>query len=188
MVLSGVLVAVDCSGSPPEPALPQSAPPPTPVERYMPLTEGFVYEYDLEGDTGEKGRMMMHVSRPRPGLVELDVAGKVQRLELAPDGIRHATGGYLLKAPLKLGAQWKGQFGTVKVVDIARSIQTPAGSFSSCLVTVEEQPSAATKRATSVFCPGVGLVSLAIEASVDGEYGSVTSILRSHGPKATGFE
>jgi hypothetical protein len=55
-------------------------------------------------------------------------------------------------------------------------------------VTVEEQPQAGTKRATSIFCPGVGLVSLAIEASVEGEYGSVTSTLRSHGPKATGLE
>lgn len=157
------------------------------VERYMPLPAGFVYQYDVETDAGETGRMMMHVSRPREGLAELDVAGKVQRLEVSADAVRHTTGGYLLKAPLELGAEWKGQFGKVRVASVTRSIRTPAGAFEACVETVEET-SAPPKRATSVYCLDVGLVRLQIEGELGEEAASVETTLRSYGPRPTEFE
>jgi hypothetical protein len=157
------------------------------VERYLPLPEGFVYEYDVETDTGETGRMMMQVFRPRAGLAELEVAGKVQRLEVSADAVRHATGGYLLKAPLEPGAEWKGQFGTVRVASVTRSIQTTAGGFEACVETVEEAQ-APPKRAISVFCPDVGLVHLHIEGALGEEAASVETTLRSFGPRPTEFE
>ena len=157
------------------------------VERYLPLPEGFVYQYDIETDAGETGRMMMQVSRPRPGLAELDVAGKVQRLEVSADAVRHAPGGYLLKAPLAPGAEWKGQFGTVRVASVTRSIKTPAGGFEACVETVEEATNP-PKRATSVFCLDVGLVRLHIEGALGEEAASVETTLRSYGPRPTEFE
>jgi len=186
-VLALASSALACSA----PAAPRAAvspgPAPEGVERYMPLPAGFVYQYDVETDNGEKGRMMMQVSRPRAGLVELDVAGKVQRLEVSPDAVSHATGGFLLKAPLELGAEWKGQFGTVRVASVTRAIQTPAGAFQACVETVEE---AATppKRATSVYCLDVGLVQLHIEGELGEEAGSVETTLRSYGPRPTEFQ
>ena len=157
-------------------------------ERYMPARDGFVYEYDVETDTGEKGRVMVQVTRPRPDMAELNIAGKVQRLEMSADAVRHATGGYLLKAPLEVGAQWKGQFGKVRIASISRSIQVPAGQFTDCIETVEEATLPTPKRATSVFCRDVGMVSLRIEGELGDEAGSVGTLLRSYGPRATGFE
>jgi len=157
------------------------------VERYLPLPDGFVYEYDVDTDSGEKGRMMMQVSRPREGLVELAVAGKVQRLEVSSDAVEHATGGYLLKAPLQPSAEWKGQFGTVRVASIDRAISTPAGGFKACVETIEESL-APPKRATSVYCLDVGLVSLHIEGALGEEAVSVATTLRSFGPRPTEFE
>ena len=183
--LFGLMLA--CSAPATTPAAAPPAPAAEGVERYMPLPAGFVYQYDVETDAGETGRMMMQVSRPRAGLVELDVAGKVQRLEVSPDAVSHVTGGYLLKAPLELGAEWKGQFGTVRVASVTRAIQTPAGAFDACVETVEE---AATppKRATSVYCLDVGLVRLHIEGELGTEAGSVETTLRSYGPRPTEFE
>jgi hypothetical protein len=184
-------LACPISGCSPGAATTAKAPPPAllqGVERFLPLQDEFVYQYDVAADNGESGRMMVHISRPRPGLAELDVAGKIQRLELSPDAVRHATGGFLLKGPLGVGAQWKGQFGQVSVVSITRSIQTPAGSFNDCVETVEEASVPTPKRATSVFCRDVGLVSLRIEGALDGDEASVSTLLRSYGPRATGFE
>lgn len=158
------------------------------VARYMPLQEGYVYQYDVETDMGETGRMMIAVSLPRAGLAELNIAGKVQRLEITADAVRHATGGYLLKAPLQVGSQWKGQFGLVRLTRTDRSIQTPAGAFQNCIETVEDSSAPAAKRATSVFCPDVGMVQLTIEGALDGEAASVSTTLRSFGPRATGNE
>ena len=183
------LLAFTCAcGSPAE----ATSPAPTKaraegVERYLPLPDGFVYEYDVETDSGEKGRMMMQASRPRAGLAELAVAGKVQRLEVSSDAVRHSTGGYLLKAPLEPGAEWKGQFGTVRVASIDRAIRTPAGGFQSCIETIEETL-APPKRATSIYCPDVGLVSLHIEGELGEEAGSVATTLRSYGPSPTEFQ
>ncbi len=184
-MLTGVAVA--CQPEPPAKAAP-AARPVQGLEVYMPLYDGFVYQYDVETDTGETGRMMVQVSRPRPGLAELNVAGKVQRLEVSPAAVVHATGGYLLRAPLQEGAEYKGQFGTVRVVSVSRTIRTPAGDFAGCIETVEEASLPTPKRATSIFCPKVGLVALDIEGALEGESASVATRLRSYGPMATGNE
>ena len=186
--LSALLSMVGCS------APPKTKAPPVPVqvigglELYMPARDGFVYEYDVETDSGDKGRMMVQVTRPRPDMAELNVAGKVQRLEMSKDAVRHATGGYLLKAPLEVGAEWKGQFGKVRVNSTWRAVQVPAGNFKDCVETIEEASMPTPKRATSVFCPDVGLVSLYIEGALGEEAASVGTLLRSYGPSATGFE
>lgn len=189
MTTCTVAVAVFGCGQPQAEAPPPSAPAVVGgVASYMPLQEGYIYQYDVETDVGETGRMMIAVSRPRPGLVELEIAGKVQRLEISPDAVRYATGGYLLKAPLSVGSQWKGQFGQVRVTSTDRNIETPAGSFHGCIETVEDATMPVAKRATSVFCRDVGMVLLSIEGALDGEAASVQTTLRSFGPRATGNE
>jgi hypothetical protein len=100
----------------------------------------------------------------------------------------HATGGFLLRTPLEEGAEYKGQFGQVRIVSVSRSITTPAGSFAGCVETVEEASLPTPKRATSIFCPKVGLVALDIEGALEGEAASVATRLRSFGPVATGNE
>jgi len=153
-------------------------------ERYLPLVHDTVFAYETSSEaTGETGVLMMSVARPRSGLAEIKIGSRIQRLDLVADGIRHATGGYLLKAPLAVGSRYKGQFGEVRITTLDRSVQVPAGKFEGCLETVEETQVPAAKRATTVFCPDVGIVILVAEGTSDGEYTVERAQLRSHGPR-----
>jgi hypothetical protein len=153
-------------------------------ERYLPLVHDTVFAYETSSEaTGETGVLMMSVARPRADLAEIKIGSRIQRLDLVQDGIRHATGGYLLKAPLAVGSRFKGQFGEVKITTLDRAVEVPAGKFVGCLETVEETQVPAPKRATTVFCPGVGIVILVAEGTSDGEYTVERAQLRSHGPR-----
>ena len=84
------------------------------VGRFLPLTDQTVLSYETKDeDTGERGTIILQVSRRSSGGVELNDGGRVTRLELAPDGVRYSTGGYWLKAPLEVGACWQGKTGKV---------------------------------------------------------------------------
>jgi len=163
---------------------PVAASDPLAPERYLPLVDDTVFAYETSSEaTGESGVLMMAVRRERPERAEVKIGGRIQRLDIAPDGIRHASGGYLLKPPLKVGAEFRGQFGTVKVTTLERSVEVPAGKFTGCLETVEETRAPVPKRATTVFCPEVGIVMLVAEGTSDGEYTVERAVLRSHGPR-----
>ncbi|HLV22188.1 MAG TPA: hypothetical protein VKZ49_14945 [Polyangiaceae bacterium] len=151
------------------------------LERYLPLPHDTVYVYDTLTETGDAGVLIMRVRRTRPGVAELGVAGRARRLELSADAIAHATGGYLLKAPLELGRQYQGSSGTVRITAVDRAIQVPAGSFLGCLETVEQSPSP-PRSITTIFCPHVGIVQLDVSAEVEGELSQETATLKSFGP------
>ena len=154
------------------------------MARYLPLVDNTVYAYVTQAEgVAEQGVLMLAIKRPRPESVELSIGGRVQRLEIASDGVRHATGGWLLKAPLSAGARWKGSFGEVRVSSLDRAIEVPAGRFKGCLETVEEVQAPVPKRATTVFCPEVGIVLLQVEGTIEGEYGVERAALRSYGPR-----
>jgi hypothetical protein len=155
------------------------------VERLLPLEDKSVLSYEtvLE-QTGESGLLTIEVSRRSGNLVELRAAGRTQLLEIAADGVRHATGGYLLKKPLTKGAEFKGEFGRVRITETARTIRVPAGAFENCLETVEEaESSTGAQRSTKIFCPAVGMVWMQQEASSGGEYLLERASLRSFGPR-----
>jgi hypothetical protein len=182
LLISG---AIGCGGSAAS-ATPKPAAPTDPLapERYLPLVDDTVFAYETSSEaTGERGVLMMAVRRPRPDRAEIAIGGRIQRLDLGPDGIRQASGGYLLKPPLATGAQFRGQFGEVKVTTLDRAVEVPAGKFTGCLETVEETRSPVPKRATTVFCPEVGIVMLVAEGTSDGEYTVERAVLRSHGPR-----
>jgi hypothetical protein len=151
------------------------------VQRYLPLEQGSVMSYDTRRESsGETGVLILRVNRPRPELVEL-IGARIERLDLTPDAVAYATGGYLLKAPLAVGASWRGRMGTVRVVSADKQLEVPAGRFSGCLETVEEA-AAQKARVTTVFCPDVGIVSIDAEGEIDGAYDKESARLRYHGP------
>lgn len=155
----------------------------TDVERFLPFEPNTVSAFETRSEnSGEKGVLMMQITRPRPDAVELDVGGKIQRLTIVAEGAQLTEGGWLLKAPLAEGATFKGQFGEVRITNMNRSIQVPAGNFEGCVETVEESQ-VAGRRVTTVFCPKVGIVSLEAEGKLGKEYGRQTAVLKSHGPK-----
>lgn len=175
--------AAACGGAAPKAAAAPKAPPELDALHYMPLNDNFVFAYETSSeDTAERGVLMIHVHKPREGMVELGTGNRIQRLEVKPDGIRHATGGYLLKSPLRPGQHWKGQFGDVSVITSNRAIQVAAGKFSACLETLEQATIPVPKKVRTVFCPNVGIVLLEAEGLANGSYTHESASLRSYGP------
>jgi hypothetical protein len=117
-------------------------------------------------------------------MAELKVAGNIFRRYISADGVQAPGGGYVLKAPLGPDAEWKGEFGEVSVKSMSRSIKVPAGEFGNCLETLESADTPAyTKTATTVFCPGIGMVYYLVEGEQSGAKVSQKLELKSFGPR-----
>ena len=162
----------------------------TELTRFVPFTNDTVLSYETYiEDTNEHGIAVFEIKRPRPELAELSIAGQVRkRYYFEPAGVRSAQGGYLLKSPLALNAKWTGDDGEVTVSKVDQSIDVPAGKFSGCLETVEQAKLAtATRKTTTVFCPGVGIALLQIEAEEAGTSVLQRLTLKSFGPRFTGL-
>jgi hypothetical protein len=187
--IAGVcLLAVACGGSQPAPAAPKKAAATTEVERYLPLEHDTVLSFaTFSEQSPEQGLLVIEISRPRPDMVELKVAGRIQRLLLEADGVKSADGGYLLKTPLTKDATFTGNFGPVKITDVAKSIKVPAGTFANCIETVEEATiETIHKKTTTVYCPGIGITMRQTEAA-NAEQSVMDRIeLKSHGPRFRG--
>ncbi|MGC4091773.1 MAG: hypothetical protein QM756_28600 [Polyangiaceae bacterium] len=174
--------------SAPKPPPPKPVPMPvasSAVARYLPLLDATVLAFDsLAEQSGDKGLLVLEIRRPRPNMAELSVAGRVRRLEIDDSGVRHATGGYLLKPPLELHAKFPGDFGMVEITAVDKAVSVPAGNFSGCVETTEELNGADFhKRTVTSFCPDVGIVARRTEAESN-EGNAVESLkLRSHGPR-----
>ncbi|MBN1605227.1 MAG: hypothetical protein JW940_01265 [Polyangiaceae bacterium] len=155
------------------------------LSRYFPLTDNTVYTYQTRNEeTGESGLLMLEISRPRTELAELRVAGRVRRLEIRGDAIRYANGGAVLARPIRKGSRWFGQDGPVEVTAVNVTAKVPAGRYIGCIETQESggHPEAG-RRTTTVYCPNVGIVKLAIEASSQGELVTEVAELMAFGPR-----
>jgi hypothetical protein len=181
-----VLVALSGCGSKEEPKAPDGSigGPVTDVQRLFPLEHNTVFSYVTTAGDGTTGIYVIEVRRPRSTMAELKVAGNVFRRYLSADGVQAPGGGYVLHSPLGEGAEWKGEFGNVRVTSMSRSIKVPAGEFGNCVETVEEAETPAyTKTATTVFCPGIGMVYYMVEGEQSGAKVSQKLELKSFGPR-----
>jgi hypothetical protein len=166
-----VLLALPGCGGEPQAKSPDGTVggPVTDVQRLFPLEHNTVFAYVTTDEAGTTGIYVMEISRPRSTMAELKVASKVYRRYLNADGIQAPGGGFVLRSPLTPEAAWKGEFGEVRVKSMSRSIKVPAGNFGNCVETFESAETPAyTKVATSVFCPGVGMVFYQVEAEQNG--------------------
>lgn len=180
-VLLVTALLASCGAAPPAAPESQAAGPTSELSRYLPLEHDTVLAFDTNiEESGETGVLMLRVARKSGNLVELGVGGRVQRLELMPGAIRNLDGGFLLKAPLTVGATWPGMAGTVRVTATDKKVEVPAGRFEGCVETVEEKTlPGGFKRITTDFCPGVGIVVLDVEAAAGAEQARETARLRS---------
>lgn len=166
-------------------AAPSAAPPPTnrvetKVARYLPLPADFVYTYDTYSDGQLVGSLWMQIDHPREGRVDLKMGSRVTHLELQPDGVSDITGGWLLKAPLQVGAEFQGKNGKVRITRAEVAIETKAGSFQGCIETQEEAGGVeASSRVTTLYCPDVGIVQLDIMTQEGNELIEERAVLRS---------
>jgi hypothetical protein len=158
--------------------------PVTDVQRLYPLEHNTVFSYVTTDENGQTGIYVIEVGRPRATMAELKVAGNVFRRYISADGIQVADGGYVLRSPLTEDSEWKGEFGEVSVKSMSRSIKVPAGDFGNCVETEESADTTAfTKTATSVFCPGIGMVFYEVKGEQSGVKVSQRLELKSFGPR-----
>jgi hypothetical protein len=184
--VSIVALGAACATAPAGPPKAAPAAAQNDLTRYLPLENDTVLSYATYiEDTNERGLAVFEIKRPRPELAELSLAGQVRkRYYFEPGGVRSSQGGYLLKLPLEQNAEWRGDDGNVKVTNVNLSVDVPAGKFSGCLQTVEDARfGAATRKTTTVFCPGIGITVLEIDAEQEGMSVSQRLDLKSFGPR-----
>jgi hypothetical protein len=155
------------------------------LERYLPLEDGTVFSYDTQSEQrNAHGLLIVQVSRPRTGRVDLRMGSRTERLQFVPDGIAYVEGGYLLKVPLAKGSSWRSRTGMVHIESTDETASVPAGKFEGCLRTVEEVKDAGlTRTVSSVYCPHVGLVMVDVNGMTPDGPDRETAVLRSFGPR-----
>ena len=188
IVLWLLLAAASAACAPTPAAAPSAAPAvaANDLTRFLPLENDTVFSYATYiEETNERGLAVFEIKRPRPELAELSLAGQVRkRYYFEPGGVRSSQGGYLLKLPLEQNAEWRGDDGIVKVTNVNLSVDVPAGKFSGCVQTVEDaRLGAATRKTTTVFCPGVGITVLEINAEQEGMSVLQRLSLKAFGPR-----
>ncbi|RMG10707.1 MAG: hypothetical protein D6729_19180 [Deltaproteobacteria bacterium] len=78
--------------------------------------------------------------------------------EVRPGGLfLPAHGAWLLPWPLEVGRRWRTAGGEARVVETGARMDTPAGTFSGCVV-IEAAPPEGQERLRQTFCKGVGPV------------------------------
>lgn len=153
----------------------------SPLERFFPLVDGMLYQYETENDQGDRGVLVARVARTEATRGELRLPRAVKRFRFATDGVilESAAGPvYLLKEPITLGASFRGEHGgQTRIASTSASVSVPAGHFDGCLQTIEERAGDRPVRYTSTYCADMGIVLL--EAASSGSFERAS--LRSYG-------
>jgi hypothetical protein len=153
----------------------------TEAERFFPLVHGHIWQYETRNAEGEKGVLLLRAHRIDARHGELRTQTGARRIEYMDEGVGLAgRAAYILKTPLASGTTWTGEHGgKTRIVDTNTHVDVPAGRFSGCITTIENESAAElTFRYTTVFCPDVGITLLAVQADVAYERAE----LRSYGP------
>jgi hypothetical protein len=184
VTLLGSMVLVHCGNALPAKHASRSAYTARPVEQFFPLQDGHVYTYDIVSSPGApREQFMVRIRRLSADRAEMLTGGAVRRIVLEDNGIRREAAGYVLRAPLRVGATWQGDNGgtaTVEATDVEAHV--PAGSFKGCVRVVERLMTAERRVITTVLCEGVGIVTMQVHASSGSEQAVQRVELRSYGP------
>lgn len=177
-------VALACSGrtEPATPAAPKIvAPSGSSVELYFPLEEGRIYHY-VTSEAGEPGMLVAKVHRTDAAHGELRLSNATKRFVFSPDGVAYESGAFILKGPIVIGTSWPGEHGgTTRITNVHATPKVAAGTYASCVETIEEGGHPPGSRYVTTFCPGVGMVALEVQATG----GAAKAELKSYGPPVT---
>ena len=148
-----------------------------------PLQSGNAWSYDV--DTGEASTTLAitRVESFDGHIAEVRTGHTVVRYEVLAEGIRVLPGvAWLIRAPLEEGATWTGRAGrTARLISTDTAIETPAGTFDRCVEIVETGGQLELEVRT-VYCPGVGPVSVdsTMRSSVGDRAVTVSARLRGY--------
>jgi hypothetical protein len=156
-VAAAFCLASACAGQGPPPSDQVAL---QPSELY-PLKTGNAWSYDV--DTGEASTTLAitRVEAFDGRIAEVRTGHAVVRYEVLAEGIRvPPRDAWLVRVPLVEGATWPGRGGrTARLIATDTNIETPAGAFERC-VEVLETGGKLELEVRTVYCPGVGPVSL----------------------------
>jgi hypothetical protein len=147
-----------------------------------PLAEGNAWSYDVDLGDGERVLAITRVVSAGSDRAEILTNNKeTLQYELRPGGIyRPENASWLLKAPVREGAEWPTASGMMaRVRSVSAGVTTPGGDFADC-VEVEEGGGDAGRQIRTIYCPGVGPVYLESMMLVRGKEIRVTARLRGH--------
>jgi hypothetical protein len=145
-----------------------AAPSGSSVEHLLPLEHDTVFTYKAwVPQSAHPERLILQVDRRAKDRADLRSGSNIKRIEFLPDGARLLTGGYLLKAPLVLGAEWGGPAGLVRITAVDQVVQVAAGQFAGCLETMETGARGSARSIVTTYCPRVGIVKFSVD---DGEH------------------
>jgi hypothetical protein len=159
--LSGLALAGACARTrPPETA--KAPPPPESAQEYYPLTKGWRWAYDLE--KGGDRILATYAVTDVAGDTAILQAGEEKLLyAVLPEGVARkdglSLGDFILKTPIRAGAEWPVGGGKAKVTAVGRTITVPAGTFANCAV-VEEIRTDPDRVLRTTYAAGVGPVLL----------------------------
>ncbi|MFZ1865056.1 MAG: hypothetical protein WAU39_12595 [Polyangiales bacterium] len=152
-----LFLAAACAGHAPAP---RADTPLDPSDLY-PLSKGNAWSYDV--DTGEASRTLgiTRVESFDGRIAEVRIGRTVHRYEVTAEGIRiPSQDAWIVRAPLRDGASWPAPGGrTALLRSIHAHAETEAGIFTDC-VEVLETGGELELEVTTVYCPGVGPVSV----------------------------
>lgn len=152
------------------------------IERWFPLIEGHIYQYATRAEDGSEGLLVTTAKRAGATTGSLRTGTSDKFFQYLPDGVQvQGTQGaaYVLKQPLAVGTNWRGEHGgVVTITAVGASVQVPAGSYSGCTVTEERRGGDVPLLVSTTFCPDVGIVLLQAQSGGRNERAE----LRSYGP------
>ena len=115
----------------------------------------------------------------RSGVEELRYRGTAAGL------IRVGSPGHVLLAPVEVGRSWSsGPYTTSTVARRVDHIDTDGGSFTGCAEVVDVD-SQSGKRVSTIYCPGVGPVSVVSELGLSQSTAQVKALLRGYQVKGS---
>jgi len=128
---------------------------------YYPLSPGWKWAYDLVKD--DQPMLATYAVLERTPDTAIVQAGE-ERLAYAvtPDGIARkegvATGDFLIRNPIALGAAWPVVGGSAKIAAVGQTITVPSGDVYTDCVVVETLRADPARLSRTTFAPGVGPV------------------------------
>jgi hypothetical protein len=155
--VAALCLAVACAGQSPPPSSHTAI---DPSDLY-PLQTGNAWSYDV--DTGEASTTLgiTRVEAFDGRIAEVHTGRAIVRYEVLPEGIRvPPEDAWLVRAPVVEGATWPGRGGrTARVTSTGATVAMPAGTFDRC-VEVLETGGKLELEVRTVYCPGIGPVSV----------------------------
>ena len=165
LLLTSIVLGA-CGGEQPAKA-PGPAPPVasgSALERYFPLEDGKIYHY-VTKEGPDTGMLVAKVRRIDATRGELQLSNATKRFVFGPDGVAYDGGPFILQGPVEIGTSWPGEHGgTTTIAATDATVEVPAGSYTSCIQTVEEGGRPPGSRYETTYCPGVGMVLLVVRA------------------------